>query len=55
MKYRELLDKCKRQPGLFASGEQKNQIAQAKYSKWAESLDQEYKKNKIAQNKGRRS
>ncbi len=53
MKYKELLNQCKHQPGWLASSDEKNKLAQAKYVEWVGKLDQEHKKDRATQNKGR--
>lgn len=50
--YRDLLNRCKQQPGWLASSDEKKKLAQAKYVEWVENMDREHKKNKTTQYKG---
>lgn len=52
MNYRDLLNRCKQQPGWLASSDEKKKLAQAKYVEWVENMDREHKKNKTTQYKG---
>ncbi len=51
MDYKELLNKCKQQPGWLASGEQKQKVAYAKYIDWVKKQDSEFKTAKKNQSK----
>lgn len=46
MTYRELLDKCKKTPGLFSTNKQMKIDNTINYNKWVDDMNRKYSENK---------